>query len=366
MSLVSCKKEPSVSPTVTHQTTSGIEFAQGFDLIEYPQYTLLRVTAPWPDAKETFTYVLAKEASHVPDSLSKVPFIKIPVQKIVVTSTTHIPSLVHLKATEQLIGFPGLDYISSPVVRKRIAAHQIIELQANNQLNVEKTIDAQPDLVVGHGMDANNPAYTTLEQAGIATVFNGDWVENTPLGKAEWIKFFGALLDKKQEANTFFTQIVTQYKAAQELVAHVTSKPTVISGSMYQDVWYAPQAQSWMAQFIEDAKGNYLWSTYQGVGSVSLSFETALQEGQEATYWIGPGQFTHYAELEKANRHYTQFKAFKSKKIYTYSAKKGATGGLLFYEEAPNRPDLVLKDLIFVLHPEVLPAYQPAFIEPLH
>ena len=361
----SCQKAKIPKENISSKGTHSIEYAKGFTLEEFENFSILRVNTPWPDAKETFTYILSRDPEHVPDSLRKEIFVKIPVQKIVLTSTTYIPSVVALQEIETIKGFSGLDYISSQAVRAAIDQGQIKELQANDQLNVEMTIDLQPSLVIGHGMDAHNPALKSIEQAGIPVLYNGDWVETSPLGKAEWIKFFGALYDKNEQAREYFEDVKAKYEHAKSLVKEVKVLPTVMSGSMYQDVWYAPQGESWMAQFIKDAKGDYIWSENKGTGSVSMSFETAFEEGMHAEYWIGPGQFYSYQELLKSNSHYKNFKAFQDQKVFTYSAKKGAKGGVLFYEEAPNRPDLVLKDMIFILHPSKLPNYQPTFIETL-
>ena len=221
----------------------------------------------------------------------------------------------------------------------------------------------QPQLIVGLSMDSETSKFNQFEKAGVPVLYNADWVETTPLGKAEWIKFFGVLFDQQKEANEYFQKIITEYDKAKKLVSQVKVKPTVLSGSIFQDVWYAPQGESWMADFIKDAQGDYVWKDTQGTGSLSLSLEAALDHGTAAEVWIGPGQFTTYEELGNGNKHYKEFKAFQQKRVYSYSIKKGAGGGVVFYEDAPNRPDLVLKDLIYILHPEVLPDYEPVFIE---
>lgn len=360
---ISCKKE--TEKTTVSAVKNSVEYAKGFQLYEYPDFTVLKVTQPWQDAKETFTYVLANDLSKIPDSLKNKVSIQIPVKTAVVTSTTHIPSLVALGESEALVGFPHLEYISSEVIRKNINAGKIKELNDNESVNLELTIDLNPEVIVAHSMEANNQKIKSLENAGLKVLLNGDWIETTPLGKAEWIKFFGVLFDKNQEAAVYFNSIVTDYNQAKELVKDVKELPVVFSGSMYQDVWYAPQGESWMAYFIKDAKGQYIWADTKGTGSLSLSFETVLDKAQNAEIWIGPGQFTSYEELKNNNKHYTEFSAYKNRKVFTYSAKKGPTGGVIFYEEAPNRPDLILKDLIFILHPEKLPEYTPYFIEAL-
>lgn len=358
----SCKKH---EEKVVKAVKNSIEFAKGLEIHDYKEFTVITITKPWPKATQTFTYVCGKSKKVIPDSLAQYTFIQTPVSKIVVSSTTHISSLVALNESDKLIGFPHLDYISSPSVRNLIKNGKIQELSDQESLNFEKTIDLQPQVIIGLSIDNETSKFNQFEKAGIPVLYNADWVETSPLGKAEWVKFFGVLFDKQNEAEQYFKNIVSEYTKAKALVENVKTIPTVLSGSIYEDVWYAPQGESWMAEFIKDAKGSYIWADTQGTGSLSLSFESVLEKGIHADIWIGPGQFTSYQELISANKHYKQFKAFQKHKIYSYSLKKGVTGGIVFYEDAPNRPDLVLKDLIYILHPNILQNYQPAFIESL-
>src|SRR5690606_22968245 len=150
--------------------------------------------------------------------------------------------------------------------------------------------------------DSETSKFNQFEKAGIPVIYNADWVETTPLGKAEWIKFFGVLFDKQQEATNFFNKVVKDYTDAKNTVAEQGKKPTVISGSIFQDVWYVPQGSSWMAQFINDAGGNYLWSDSEGTGSLSLSFETVFEKGMNADFWIGPGEFISFNQMKMAHK----------------------------------------------------------------
>ncbi len=359
---IGCKKKEAESDK---KTGNSVEFADGLEIRNYGSYTVMKVTKPWPEATRTFTYVCGESKENIPDSLAQYTFVKTPVQKMVVSSTTHISSLVALRQSDKLIGFPNLDYISSPEVRNLVTQGKIAELSDQQSLNFEKTINIEPEVIVGLSMDNETSKFNQFEKAGIPVLYNADWVETSPLGKAEWVKFFGVLFGKQKEADAYFKNIVSEYGKAKELVSTVKNSPSVLSGSVFQDIWYAPQGESWMAAFIKDAKGTYIWGDTKGTGSLSLSLETVLEKGINADFWIGPGQFTTYEELGSANKHYRQFRAFQQHKVYSYSLKKGAKGGIVFYEDAPNRPDQVLKDLIYILHPEVLPNYQPVFIEAL-
>jgi iron complex transport system substrate-binding protein len=230
---------------------------------------------------------------------------------------------------------------------------------------MEVLIDLSPDVVVTFAVKGGNKSASTMQKAGIPVLYNSDWTETHPLGKAEWIKFFGALFDKEELASELFNQIELDYNEAKALAAKAVATPTVLSGAMYKDIWYLPQGNSWAAQFIKDANGKYLWQDSEGTGSISLNLESVLEQGKEAQFWIGPGQFTSYQQMIDTHAVYGQFDAFQQKKVFSFTTIKGATGGVLYYELAPHRPDIVLKDIIKILHPELLPEHQLYFFSQL-
>jgi iron complex transport system substrate-binding protein len=361
---IQCKHETKVKSLPV--SLNSIQYASGFSIEKHAKYSVLKVSNPWPNASKTFTYILKKRATILPDSIEKQGIvITIPIKRIIVTSTTHIPSLVLLNEEKTLVGFPKLDYISSPKVRTLIDKNKIAELGNNQSLNIEQVLNLQPDVLIGYGLDSDNPVLYNLEKSGLKILFNGDWNEQSPLGKAEWIKFFGALYNKLDEAEKIFLKIETDYKKTLNLVKNSTQKPTVLAGDIFEDKWYLPQGSSWGSQFINDAKGNYLWSHTKGTGSLALSFETVFEKAKNAEIWITSGQFSTLDQMKKANPHYAQFQSFKNKKVYSFNRKKGEKGGVLYYELAPNRPDIVLKDMVKILHPDLLKNYKPYFFEQL-
>ena len=371
--LLGCKGKSSGAEqsvdSAPENTSSPVHFAKGFQLQRTDDgITVLKVLQPWPNASKPFTYALVNR-----DSLSSISIdydkydavVPVPINRIVVTSTTHIPALEALGVANQLIGFPGTDYISSEFTRNRISEGAVVNLGNNETINTEMTLQLQPDLVVGFSISSENRAYETLERAGIPVVYNGDWTEQTPLGKAEWIKFFAPFFQMEAKANTLFDSISESYLQARDLALKAENTPTVMSGALYKDVWYVPGGKSWAAQFIRDANGSYLWEDTEEVGSLSLSLESVLSKASEADLWISPSQFTTYDEMQQANGHYRQFNPFRKQKIFTYALSKGETGGLTFFELGPNRPDLILKDLIHIFHPDVLPNHNLYFFKPL-
>ena len=365
VSVCGCKQNDADPTAIQSQSENQIRYAKGLSIYKYNRYSIVKISNPWPNAAKDYTYILKHKDAEIPDSLKQNTMITIPLQSIVVTSTTHIPSLEMLDVENTLVGFPDLDYICSEKIRNCIDAGKIRELGSNQNLNTEVIIDLQPQVIVGFGIDNNNPALDNLQKNGLKVMLNGDWNEQTPLGKAEWIKFFGVLYDKDIQAGKLFSTIEKDYKKTLALAQKASTKPTVMAGAIYENQWYLPHGNSWGALFIKDAGAHYLWSDSRGTGSLALPFEKVLEKAENADFWIGPAQFNSLSEMTAENPHYGQFKAFRNKNVYTYSNKKGAKGGLLFYELAPNRPDLVLKDMLKIFHPELLPGYDLYFLEKL-
>jgi iron complex transport system substrate-binding protein len=351
--------------TTTHSSSSKLRYAKGFTIKTYDNYKVLEVKTPWANAEEKFTYLLIEKGKKPPLHVHSDVIIKVPIEKIVVTSTTHIPALEALGVENTLVGFPNTAYVSSEKIRKNIAMGRVKDLGNNETITTEALIELQPEVLIGFSIDHQNKAYETIQRFGIPVVYNGDWAEETPLGKAEWIKFFALFFNAGAKADSIFNAIEQDYLKAKKIAEKAGKKPTVLSGAMYKNVWYLPAGKSWTAQILNDANAEYLWKNTEGDGSLSLSFEEVLENAENADAWIAPAQFTSYKDLENASLHYTQFNAFKNKRIYTFSLSKGETGGLLYYELAPNRPDIVLKDVISILHPELLPGYTPFFFKPL-
>ncbi len=362
---VSCKNQKAESTKIT-AAENTIKYASGLAIYKYDGYSIVKVSNPWPNANKDFTYLLKEKNAAVPDSLQKLTTIPVPLRSIVVTSTTNIPFLEMLGVESKLVGFPDTDYISSAKTRTLIDKGLVKNVGQNEKLNIEQLIDLSPELIVTFGIDNNNPMINNLEKSGLKILIQGDWMEQSPLGKAEWIKLYAALFGKEKEAEKLFNDILTNYKGALDLVKNSKEETSVLFGTMYQDQWFIAKGDSWAAQFLRDAKADYLWKNEKGSGSLGLPFETVLDKAKTAKSWIATGTFNTLSELENTNPHYGQFDAFKNKNVYTLESKLGAKGGIVYYELAPSRPDLVLKDYIKIYHPQLLPDYSFTFAKKLN
>ena len=362
LAIVSCKKE--VQTTALKLASSKITHAKGFDIIEEKGVKKLIIKSAYQNSTDVTTYHIYKKMPIAALTSAQLKTIQVPVKNIVITSTTHIPMVELLQSENAIIGFPHGKYVSSERTKNLLDAGKIAEIGKENSLNTEILLNLQPELVVGYSVSSPDKSLTTLQKAGINVIYNGDWLEETPLGKAEWIKFFGVLFDKEKEADSIFKAIETNYLNAKKSALMGLQKPTVLSGAiMSKDIWNLPAGESFVAQFLKDANLTYLWKDTKGKGSLSLSFESVFDKGVNADIWIAPGYFTSKKQLLESNALYAKFKAFQDNNIYTPTTKKGKSGGVLYYELASTRPDLVLKDIIKITNPALLPDYELVFFE---
>ncbi|MFY0604488.1 MAG: ABC transporter substrate-binding protein [Flavobacteriaceae bacterium] len=362
---VACKENSAYKKAEKNINSSlQIKYAKGFDIQYFKNYKKLIIKSPFLNSKDTIAYTIFTKRKNAVAYDQMENEILVPIDKIVTTSTTHIPMIELLGSEKNIVGFPHTRYVSSERTRALIDDGKIRELGKEAELNTEVLIDLKPELVVGFSMYGKDKSYDILKKAGIPVILNGDWLEETPLGRAEWIKFFGVLFDKTKEADSIFAKIEQDYINAKAIAKKSVKQPTILSGAiMSKDIWNLPAGESFVANYLSDANLNYLWKDTKGKASLSLSFESVFEKGQNADFWIAPGYFSTKEQLLSSNKLYTKFAAFKNDRVYTPSLKMGSTGGVIYYELAPSRPDLVLKDLIKITSPELLPNYAFTFFE---
>jgi len=365
LSVIGCNQKKS-SVVVTSEKVE-LSYAKGFSISRGDGFWEIEVTQPWTGAEETFHYVVVEENREIPagdfDGL-----IQLPISKVILTSTTQIPHLDLLGATEKLIGFPQVDLISSKTTRKLIQEGKVQDLGSGPAANPEMIIELDPDWIMISTLGDDLRYLELLNSAGIPPIINGEYVEQHPLGRAEWIKFTGIFLGKYEEAKIIFEQVESDYLQAMALANQIpkTGKPTVLSGVMYQDIWYAPGRDSWGAQILKNAGGNYVFEDQAGTGSLQLNYEFVLEKAMDSDFWIGSADFVSLEKMGEIEPRYQAIKAFKDGNVFTYTQKKGETGGLEYFELGYMRPDLILKDLLKILHPNLLPDYELYFYKQLN
>ena len=358
-SLLSCnsKKNSATNP----ESISVAKYAVGFKVTLVGNSKLVEVKQPYQNATSGYQYLLVPKGEDVPAHGEQTQVITVPLENIVCTSTTHIPLLDYINETEKLIGFPTTDYISSEKMRKRIDQGKVKDLGIDKGMNIEMLYTLKPSLVMGYTMTKDLGHLKKIQELGIPVVINAEYLEKHPLGRAEWIKFMALFFGKEREADSAFTEIEKEYLNTQQLVSEVKIEPTVLSGIVYGDAWFLPGGQNYAAKLLKDAGCEYLWSADSTSGFLQLSFESVYAKAKEAELWIGVGSFKNLDEIKATEERYALFKPFKEQQVYSYDARKGAKGGSEFLELGYLRPDLILKDLVKIAHPELLPEYELYF-----
>ena len=359
------ESDKSVYEYVVYDSDVEAEFAKRFEVAYKDGYKLVTVNKPWRASKARFSYALVERGAPAPELPDSIHVVKIPVKKLVCTSTTHLSSLEYLGDIDKLVGFPDTKYISSEKIRVALDEGSITELGSEAGLNIEALLSLEPDLVIDFAMGNEYDNYKVIKKMGIPVVVNADYMENTPLGRAEWIKFISLFLNREKKADSIFGVIRSNYDSLALLARKADGQPTVYSGIVYGDFWYVPGGNNFGAKFLADARGKYLWADDPTSGNIPLSFEAVYDRAYKADYWMGVGSFNSLGEIKKTDIRYTQFDAFKNGNVYNYNAKMSPEGGNAFMELGYLRPDIVLADIIKILHPELLPGYQLFFYQKL-
>ena len=346
--IIACKQTS--KPKNDLQSASIFKYAQHIQIKDFGAYQLLIITDAYPGAPD-FKYVLKKSDISIPDSLQSFQIINIPLKNIVVTSTTHLIPLKLLGLKDKLIAFPNTSYISDIEFRKLVKNGKIQELGRGRQINTEKLLMLHPDLLMQFSSGSGQNNDEIFIKNGIPVLYNADWTEQNPLGRAEWLKVFGILFDKEKLADSIFGQIEARYLKIKKQIDTITKKPLVSQGGSFGDKWFVPGGRSYAAQLIKDAGGQYIWQDDTHNGSVTLNFENVLLQLPKADVWLNPGMFISKEAIAKEIPAAKNFKSFKNNRIYTYNLTRRSGGGVLYFEESNTYPDRVLSDLFHIFHP---------------
>lgn len=369
IALVSCEQKPkdnsSENLEIAEKQEILIEDAVNFSMWKQGNNTYIEVPQSYKGAPTSTKYLLVPKTDTVPDHDEDIIIIRTPVEKMVCTATVHLPAIEMLNEIDALVGFPSTKFISSEKINERVKSGNIQELGMDSKLNMETLTSLEPEAVFGYTLNGNSQDLEQVNRLGIPVILQAAYLEKTPLGRAEWVKFIGAFFNKQELAEQKYKEIKSAYLAVKEKVKTTENKPTAFTGVVYNDVWYVPGGESWPAKLLDEAGVNYLWANDSSSGSMSMAFEAVYDKAAEADQWIGAAQYKSLQELLQSNERYAQFKAFKEGEVYAYIKRINENGGNDYFEAGTARPDLILSDLVKIAHPELLPDYEMYFYEKL-
>ena len=344
-----------------------VQYAKGFRIDYAGNYKVITIPNSFDPKAQAVRYLLVPRGAARPAGYPDAQVIETPLRNLVGLSSMHVALADFLGASDLVVGVGSFKYVSAPRVRQRIAAGQVYEVGQGKELNNELLVAHHPDLVMTTGWPGEGIAhFQTLRAAGVPVLINSEWVETTPLGRAEWVKVLAALLNKEALVNQKFDAVAREYQRLAALGHGAAKKPSVVVGLPFKDVWYAPDADSYMAQFLRDAGATYHWDrTKAPSGSLALSFEAVAPVALGADYWLQTGSLSTKAALLAQDARYAAFSPVKTNRVFNNNLRTNAQGSNDYWESGAMHPDLILADLLHILHPELLPTWTLRYYQPL-
>jgi iron complex transport system substrate-binding protein len=354
---ISCRTGPDPSGAGPEQIPQGNQYARRFTISEFEAYSLLKVRDPWQGSREvSYTYLLAKDPARIPDTLTHLTIIPIPVERVITLSTTHVAMITALEHQKSIMGHSGTSFLYQEDLRSRVESGDMAEVGHGQALDYERLVALEPDVVFMFGVEgAEVSAVAKMRELGLEVVYCADYLEAHPLGKAEWVRFFAAFYGEDTAADRIFDEVKNHYVELQSLAVGLKDQPAVLTGLPWKDNWYMAGGESFAARLISDAGGRYLWEDLPGDEARALDLESVYERAVEAEVWINPGVAGGLADLSAFDPRFEALPVLGSGRIYNNNARVNEAGGNDYWESATLRADLVLADLIAIFHPELLP-----------
>ena len=356
--LSSCGGRSKTASALANGDTIPLRYAENLTLMSYPGYTLATLRNPWDTLHTLHTYILVPKDRELPAHLPAGTVVRTPLSKSVIYSSVHCGLMDNLGVFGSIGGVCDLKYIKLPAVHEACRRGAIADCGDGMNPDMERIIDLHPDAILLSPFE-NSGGYGRIEKLDIPIIECADYMESSPLGRAEWMRFYGLLTGTASQADSLFNQVEQTYLSLSRLAQNEPDRPTVLGELKNGAAWYVPGGQSTTGQLFEDAGSHYVFASLKQSGSVPLSFETVFNKGEHANFWFikyNQAIDKTYSELQRDYAPYSHFDAFKNRRIFGCN-----TNRVPFYEETPYHPERILKDLIKILHPKLLEGYSTQY-----
>ncbi|MFW6274813.1 MAG: ABC transporter substrate-binding protein [Spirochaetota bacterium] len=345
---------------------TSVEYAEGFSVEQRSNYTLLHVHPPGEASELEVSYVLIprerEDISEIKQEIgpdSHLQIVRTPVQRLIPLSTTFLPPLEWLDAEETLVAVDNPKHIYSRSLRRRMREQDLPQVGNGPTLDMEMVVRLQPAVVMANVTQGAWNVVPKLRQADVPVILNSDYLEPTPLGRAEWIKFIGLLLGRGEEAEERFNAVAESYRKLQRLVDRnlqsEDARPQVVLNRPMNGRWVVPGGNGYMARFIEDAGGAYVWAEAEQSSSLVLDVEEVFVRALRADFWLQQYGISSMQELLNADQRLNRIRAVTKGNVINNDARMSSTDSNDFFESGPYQPHLILSDLISLFHPQLLP-----------
>jgi len=339
----------------------SVRYAKLFLIETFEDYIKLTINNPWHSGNTLKTFILVPKNKILPKNLPKGTIVRTPLDRTVSFGAVQCSFFAEFGALKSLVGVCDPQYINIPEVADGVKSGRIADIGAAANPNIERLMSLDADAVFTSPIEESGSGRIELADAPVVECF--DYMETSPLGRAEWLRFYGLFCDRRREADSLFAITEHRYIELQTACSHFDNRPTVFTETVYSGVWWVSGGNSYMSRLLSDAGADYLWRDDQHTGSIGLSFETVLERAENADYWLFKYNSPYTLSLEqlaKEQANYSLFDAWKKERVYACN-----TGQTTFYEELPIHPDRILQDLVAIFHPEALQEYRQRFFKKL-
>lgn len=347
----------------------SLAYATGFTVEYFNNYKVVTVLQPYPEATEAFRYVLVQCGTPAPTDVGDAQVMELPVKSIAALSTVQFADLIRLELLDRLVAVQKFDQIYASEVLDLAQAGKLVEMGGgHSDVNMEVAINLQPGLIMTSASgDSTQWDHPKLLEVGLPVALHASWLEETPLGRAEWIKYMGVFFNKEARAEAIFSSMAARYEAIAAKARAATTKPKVFTGFTYKGSWYITGGNSYFARYLADAGADYIWSDDDSTGSPTRSFEEVFDRAKEADIWINGSQsWNVLADVLKDDERNAEFTAFQTGRIYNNNKRMNPTaGGNDYWQSGVGNPDVILADLIKIFHPELLPDHELVYFQQL-
>lgn len=329
--------------------------ASGFEIVgaDGMQSTILKTKSPWQGAENTETMLfIARNGEKAPAGFTG-QIVEAGAKRIVCMSSTYVAMLDALGQADRVVGVSGRDYISNEYVATHPDA--VADIGFDGNIDYELLLSKSPDLVLLFGVSGASGMESKLREMGIPFCYIGEYLEESPLGKAEWLVAVSEITDSRVKGEAVFAPIPKRYNALQEKVAGTTAKnPAVMINTPYAGSWFMASTESYVARLIADAGGDYIYKKNTSNRSLPIDLEEAFLLTSQADMWLNAGSASSLGELKSQYPKFAGVRCVQNGEVYNCNKQMNQSGGNDYWESGVVRPDVVLHDLIAIMHPEVL------------
>jgi iron complex transport system substrate-binding protein len=338
----------------------SVNYASGFTMYSDGKNTRVNITNPWQNAHEVEYSCLLSDTIAVSRIVDEHHIlIKTPVRRVVCLSTTHVGFISFLNETGSIVGLSGRNFVVNKELQDRIHKDELPDVGYDENLNYELVLKLKPDVVLAYGVSGTvTNTLRKLNELGIPTMLIAEYLEEEPLAKMEWIKVFGSLYDREGLAILKFDSVSNIYRQLTTLTGGVRNKPSVLLGLPWRGTWYISGGKSYVARLIEDSGGEYLFRDLPFKESRPISLEKVYERALNAEFWLNSGDALAKKDLFSVDQRFSRLSPVIHDQVYNNNNLLSGSGGNAFFESGVVEPEIILSDLIYILHPQLLPSHQ--------